>query len=131
MRVILSIKPKYVEEIKSGRKKYEFRRAIFKKGTDVEEIYIYSTSPIKKIVGAFEIDDILAEHPKSLWKRCKEYSGIDEHSFFKYFSNKEIGFAIKIKNLNIFDEPVDPKEAIPNFTAPQSFRYVEQNLMGM
>jgi type I restriction enzyme S subunit len=54
MNVLLSIKPKYVELIKAGFKKYEFRRKISKK-FDGSKVYIYSTSPIKKIIGVFDV----------------------------------------------------------------------------
>jgi len=46
MNVLLSIRPKYVEEIIKGNKRYEFRKSIFKK--NVEEVWIYATSPTKK-----------------------------------------------------------------------------------
>jgi predicted transcriptional regulator len=54
------------------------------------------------------------------------FSGIDKKSFFEYFEGKEVGFAIKIKDLDVFKTPIDPVRAIPDFVAPQSFRYVEQ-----
>jgi predicted transcriptional regulator len=49
MKAILSIKPKFVEEIISGRKRFEFRRRIFKK--KISTILVYSSSPIQKFVG--------------------------------------------------------------------------------
>jgi predicted transcriptional regulator len=53
MNVLLSIKPEYAELIKSGLKKYEFRRKIFKKAGH-SKVFIYSTSPVKKITGVFD-----------------------------------------------------------------------------
>jgi type I restriction enzyme, S subunit len=47
MDVLLSIKPRYVEAIIDGRKKYEFRKNKFAM-KDINCAYIYSTSPIKK-----------------------------------------------------------------------------------
>jgi len=55
MNVLLSVKPKYTEKILEGEKKYEFRRAIFKK-QNIEKVYIYSSSPVSKIVAAFDIE---------------------------------------------------------------------------
>lgn len=37
MNVILSIKPEYVAEIKARRKRFEFRKTIFKQPVDTEE----------------------------------------------------------------------------------------------
>jgi len=125
MKVLLSIKPQYVDEILKGTKKYEFRKKVFKKKNEVQEIYIYSTSPVKKIVGYFKSDKIIKDHPEKLWEQYKEHSGIGEFEFFEYFKERDLGFAIEISQLEVFDTPIDPKMVLPNFVAPQSFRYIE------
>lgn len=53
MDVLLSIKPRFAEAILDGRKKYEFRKNKFSE-KDINCVYIYSTSPIRKIVGIFK-----------------------------------------------------------------------------
>ena len=127
MNVLLSIKPKYVEEIKKGNKKYEFRKSFFSKknAKEIEKIYIYSSSPVKKIVAKFVLSVILEDHPKVLWEKCKDFSGINEVEYFKYYEKREKGFAIKISGLTFFEQPIDPKSIFPNFMAPQSFCYIE------
>ncbi|MHA1728153.1 MAG: hypothetical protein ACTSWY_05425 [Promethearchaeota archaeon] len=127
MNVLLSIKPKYVEEIKKGNKRYEFRKSFCnkKKFEKIEKIYIYSSSPVKKIVARFVIRVIIEDHPKKLWEKCKDISGIDKAGFFKYFRNREKGLALEISKLKIFKNPIDPKSIIPDFRAPQSFCYVD------
>ena len=57
MKVLLSIKPEFVEKIFAGTKKYEFRKSLFKK-SGVKYVVIYASAPIKRVVGEFEIDDI-------------------------------------------------------------------------
>lgn len=128
MNVLLSIKPKYVEEIIKGNKRYEFRKSIFKSGEKLKLVYIYSTSPVKKIVGSFTIEAIIEEHPKVLWRRFSGHSGIEEKAFFEYFGTNNKGVAIKIGELDVFERPADPKKLIPNFVPPQSFRYLEGDL---
>jgi len=127
MNVLLSIKPKYVEEIKKGNKRYEFRKTPFcrKNLRKIKKIYIYSSSPVKRIVGVFFSEVILEEHPKKLWEKCRKYSGINKKDYFDYFKEKKRGIALEIKNLKIFDIPMDPKTLIPNFNPPQSFCYIE------
>ena len=124
---LLSIIPKYVEKIFSGKKRYEFRKSIFK-DTSVLKIYIYSTSPVKRIVGAFRIGRIIEDHPKLLWEQFYKFSGATYPEFFAYFADVEKGFAIEIKEVEKFDNPIDPKKFIPNFVPPQSFYYVDYNL---
>jgi type I restriction enzyme S subunit len=123
MDVLLSIKPRYVEAIIDGRKKYEFRKNKFAEA-DINCIYIYSTAPIKKIIGSFKINSIIEGRPSALWDRLKDQSGISEKEFFDYFSDKETGFALEIKDVVRFEEPLDPKTLFPNFVPPQSFCYV-------
>ncbi|MDG6251362.1 ASCH domain-containing protein [Methanocalculus sp.] len=128
MRVLLSIKPKYVEQILKGNKKFEFRKVIFK-DQSVQEIFIYSSYPVKKIIGKFRVGDILEDHPDRLWMKVKDASGIDEEEFFNYFHGKEKGFAIGIDEMLQFDEPYDPWEHNSNFIAPQSFQYIDDSFI--
>ena len=124
MDVLLSIKPKYVRSIIEGEKRYEFRKTIFKnRGIDL--IYIYSSSPVKKIIGSFEVGGILEDHPRELWDNVKEYAGINDQDFFSYFEGKSRAFAIEIQNLQEFNDPIDPYETIPGFVPPQSYCYMD------
>ncbi|MGQ9647333.1 MAG: hypothetical protein ACUVWO_12445 [Thermodesulfobacteriota bacterium] len=122
MNVLLSIKPKYAELIKSGLKKYEFRRKIFKK-TGHSKVFIYSTSPVKKITGVFDASIIHQDSPYRIWDMFGAYSGLSEEEFFKYFRGREIAYAIEIRNLVAFKEPWDPSNYFLKFNPPQSYRY--------
>jgi type I restriction enzyme S subunit len=124
MDVLLSIKPKYVKSIIEGDKRYEFRKTIFK-NREINRIYIYSSSPVKKIVGTFEIGGILEDHPSDLWDTVKEFAGIDNRDFFVYFEGKSRAFAIKIQNFQEFTDLVDPYETMPGFVPPQSYCYMD------
>ena len=81
--------------------------------------------PVGKIIGEFEIDKILMEHPSEIWQKTKKYSGVTEEFYDEYFSGREKAYAIKIKSLNEYDEPICPYVNNHNFTAPQSFKYLE------
>jgi type I restriction enzyme S subunit len=126
MNVILSIKPKYVESIVNGQKQFEFRRSIFK-DRSVERVYIYATSPVMMIIGYFIIKDIFEKSPENLWTEFQAHAGIDEGEFFEYFSNKDIGYAIRIGDVHTFEEPLDPRGSIPGFRAPQNFMYAPED----
>lgn len=126
MRVLLSIKPKHVRKIISGKKRYEFRKVIFK-DRSAREVYVYSSSPVKKIIGKFWVGQILKGHPEALWEQVKDYSGLTRDDFFAYFSGKDVGYAIEIVNFVRFDDPIDPKILNPDFVAPQSFCYLGES----
>ncbi|MEM0139315.1 MAG: hypothetical protein QXZ44_01680 [Ferroplasma sp.] len=117
MKVLLSIKPEYVEKILNNEKKYEFRRKIFKK--TIKYAYIYSTRPVKKVTGSFKIEGIIEDAPEILWEKYGEYSGITKIEFFKYFSNCKTGYAIKISNAKKLKGRKLPRRP------PQSYYYIE------
>ena len=127
MFVLLSIKPKYVEAIMRGHKKYEFRKSIFRQ-RNLAKVYMYSTAPVQKVVGTFGIGTIIEDHPKLLWNQLHEFSGLEDDEFFRYFKDIERGFAIEIKSVEIFKEPINPWDAIPRFVPPQSFCYIEPDI---
>ncbi|OTN84000.1 hypothetical protein A5819_003554 [Enterococcus sp. 7E2_DIV0204] len=124
MKVLLSIKPEFVEKIIAGTKRFEYRSRMFK-NKNVSSVIIYSTVPVGKVIGEFTIEDIIEDTPEKLWQRTKEYSGITESFFKGYFSGKEKGYAIQIKNFLEYERPLDLKE-IGVGAAPQSFKYIEK-----
>jgi len=122
MKVILSIKPEYANKIFNGLKKFEFRRSIFKR-TDIEKVIVYASAPISMVIGEFEIDKILYDELPNLWNLTKKYAGISEEYFYDYFSDKNQGYAIKIKSPTKYNAPYSLKSAY-GVTPPQSFIYV-------
>ena len=88
--VLLSIKPKYVKDILSGVKQYEFRKQIFK-NESAKTVFIYSSSPQKKIVACFRVGKIVEGHPDYLWEQFWDVSGVSEQEFFEYFSDRDTG----------------------------------------
>jgi predicted transcriptional regulator len=123
VKVLLSIKPPFVEEIFKGTKKFEYRKCIFT-NKDVEAIVIYATKPIGKLVGEFTIERILKKHPDELWEETKDFAGVSKEFYDQYFSGRDQAFAIKIGILKKYAEPIDPYKKFINFHAPQSFKYI-------
>ena len=70
MKVLLSIKPEFVERIFDGSKKYEYRKMLFKRN-DINVVVIYASAPVKRVVGEFRIKDIFSESVDVLWERTK------------------------------------------------------------
>lgn len=120
--VLLSIKPEYAEKIFAGIKTYEYRRKIFKDGS-VKTVVVYVTSPIKKIIGEFSIEKVLSDTPQNIWKQTKDNSGITKEFYDKYFQNRDIAYAIKIKSVNKYKKPMELKDFYIS-SAPQSFIYI-------
>jgi len=122
MRVLLSIKPEYAFKIFDGTKRFEFRKVIFK-NPNIKTVVVYASSPVQQVIGEFEIDEILSFDPEIIWKMTKKFSGISEVFFFKYFANKNIAHAIKIKSTKKYIRPLSILKDF-NVVPPQSFVYL-------
>ena len=127
MNVILSIRPNFCKMIFSGQKKYEYRKRVFKR-TDIDKVYIYASKPICKIVGYFTIAAMIEDSPNNMWEMTYMGSGISKEYFDAYFRGCDMAHAIAIGEVVKFDTPIDPKEVIKNFTAPQNYMYVDNDL---
>lgn len=77
MKVILAIKPEFANKIFDGTKKFEFRRAIFK-NTAINRVVVYASAPIQKVIGEFEIGEILMHDLETLWRLTAKHAGISE-----------------------------------------------------
>lgn len=126
-KILLSIKPEYAELIFSGKKKYEFRRTIFK-NKNVKTVVVYASSPIQKVIGEFEIESILQSDLKNLWRMTKEFAGIEKSFFYEYFNNKQDGFAIKIAKTKRYRKPLCIKADF-DLLPPQSFLYLTSSYL--
>ena len=122
MRVLLSIKPEYAFKIFEGIKMFEFRKVIFK-NPNVKTVVVYASSPVQQVIGEFEIDNILSSAPNDIWEITKSQSGISEDFFYKYFEDRTVAHAIKIKNTTRYEIPLSIKDDF-NVVPPQSYVYL-------
>jgi predicted transcriptional regulator len=123
MNAILSIKPQFVDEIIAGRKGYEFRKKGFKQ--EVNTIFVYASSPVCRIVGEFELGNVLEGAPEQIWALTSKRAGVTKSFYDKYFMRHEVGYALEIKSFKRYDAPIDPYTSIKGFHAPQSFCYTD------
>lgn len=121
--ILLSINPNHVENILNGTKRYEFRKKVCKR--HVDKILIYSTTPIMKVVGEAEVEEVLVHNPEAIWKKTKTKSGIDKKFFDQYYKNRDQAVAYKLRNVIKYRQPKELKEYGVS-SAPQSFRYIEE-----
>ena len=126
MKILLSIKPQYVDKIVSGEKKYEFRKTIFKR-KQVDAIVVYSSGKVGKLIGEIKFTTILSDTPLNIWNITKEKAGLSNGDFFDYFRNKEIAHAIKIESFEPYSHAISIQEKYPGVNPPQSFVYVEKD----
>lgn len=125
MKVLLSIKPHFVDKIFDGTKKYEFRRSIFKRA-GIKTVIIYASYPIKRIVGEFQIKEIISDEVDKIWERTKEHAGITKDFFEAYYADKKIATVIHIGRITKYKK----NKLLSDFNvkqAPQSFCYLNDD----
>lgn len=128
MDVLLSIRPRFAAAILRGEKRYEFRKSRFARRSG--RVLLYATAPVRRIVGAFTVRSIVEDRPRELWTRCRDGAGIGRDELLGYFGERETGVAIEVGDVETFNPPVDPAQLVPDFVPPQSFRYVDEAIVG-
>ena len=124
--ILLSIKPKFADQILAGSKRVEFRRSWAADG--VSMIVLYSSSPIQKIVGVVEVEEVVVASPTSLWKTCTlRGGGLTREELRLYFAGKSRGVAVLLGRVFKAAKHIDPSDVINSFAPPQSFRYLDVN----
>lgn len=121
-RVLLSIHPEFADAILDGHKQYEFRRVLFKE--DVDEVVVYATKPVARVIGSFKIEGVYEDVPKALWAKTKAVSGVTKEKFDSYFKGRSIAFAIKVGDPVRFAIPQPLSQYLASNTPPQSFCYI-------
>ena len=126
--ILISIYPEYVDEIKKGIKKYEFRKGFSKKRRSklISQRYVavYESMPRSFITLIFKIGKIYEDDIFNIWEKFGNQSGITKDYFFGYYHGRNRGVAIQIKDFFILKNPITLKEIrknYPKFIPPQNF----------
>ncbi len=121
---LLSIHPNYVELIRNGVKRVEFRRRTFAR--TISHIVIYSTAPVQRLTGFCEIEQVVTGAPTTLWSSYGHVGGITREALLKYLTGLNTAVAIIIKNFI----PLPKWPALPEINIkrpPQSFQYLDNS----
>lgn len=122
---LMSIHPVYAEAIFQGTKTVEFRKR--RLADDIKTVVVYATAPVSRVLGTFDIDEIVEDSPEAIWSRYGDHGVIGQTAFFDYYEGKEVAVAIVVEEVTSFDEPLALSEVEPNSTAPQSFAYLQRD----
>jgi predicted transcriptional regulator len=122
-RVLLSIKPGFANDILDGKKRFEFRRLLFRR-ENVTRVVIYASTPEQRVIGEFKIGALLSLSPDDLWSKTRRFAGIDREQFDSYFAGKVQAHAIKVSAPVRYRRPLDLFRDFGLCRPPQSFCYV-------
>ncbi len=127
--ILLSIRPRYVKEIISGDKAFEFRKK-FPKLSDSNissKIFIYCSKPVMAIIGSF----VVKHHYHSDFNSLMNDIGATEKykkRISEYLSDKSSCHALEISELNIYEKQLSLNELrvkFDGFSPGQSYRYLD------
>jgi predicted transcriptional regulator len=123
--VVLSVRPLYSDKIFEGKKTVELRRRFPIAAPRGTIAYIYSTSPVRAIIGSTEIDIVTKMPVTEIWRKFGKMAQITKVDFDDYFAGLKEGFALKISNARPFSRALNLAELRRRFgfEPPQSFLY--------
>ena len=127
--ILISILPKWADQILSGTKKWEYRRVAInaEKGS---KLILYASGKLHAIVGEATIEKVLIEPVDLLIQHTAKEVPETPDELKKSFTGKKIGCAIKVKDPIRYSTPLSLSmihEEIPNFKPPQSFYYLSDD----
>lgn len=120
-KIIISIKPVFTEKILNWEKIYELRKRFSDK--KISKAIIYESSPISKVVGEFDVEEVLCETIDILWEKTKTSSCVDKKFFNEYYNWKEYWYALKVKNPKRYKAPKSLSEYWKKYP-PQSYYFI-------
>ena len=123
--LFLPVKPVWVDKILSGEKTVEIRKHF---PDCVDRLFIYSSSPVKRVVGYVENPSYIHTYPGHLWNLVGEQSCVRHKDFFAYFRGCAKGYSIDLKRFKKFRYPVDIIELDPEFNIPMMYKQIDDEL---
>lgn len=116
----MSVRPVFAAAILNGTKRWEFRRVRCKLATG-DQIVIYATTPIQRIVGRFTVGDVRSGAPEEL--EALEQSPVLRPLLQAYLTGAVIVTAIEIVD-PVRVQPTPISKMWPAMRAPRSYQYV-------
>jgi predicted transcriptional regulator len=131
--VLISIHPFYASKIIEGLKTVELRRKFPELSDTPARMVIYSTHPVKSIIGYAEIDMVHRLSVNEIWKRFSDEAHIERADFNEYFFGLTHGYVVQLINPKKFKTPVPIDYIKENYgmIAPQSYRYLNEEHMSI
>jgi len=123
VNVMISIHPKYVENMKSGKKRTEVRKSYIAALPTHGYIhfYIYETRPVCKVIGDFLCDDVYSMVFND------DSTCLTDEEFNEYKGNKKHVYGYEIYKLKFYDKPKELAE-FGLKRAPQSWCYIRKDI---
>jgi predicted transcriptional regulator len=124
--LLISVRPRLAGMIFAGSKTVELRRIRPRVGKG-DLVFVYVSSPIKALAGAFEVGDVVSDTPRSIWRRFNGGAGLSKREFDDYYEGTQKAFAIIIHQQWKLPIPVrlaKLRQRKDGFHPPQCYHYI-------
>ncbi len=127
---VLSIRPTYISRILEGTKTVELRRRFPEAPNPQTILILYSTSPVQSIVGYARLENVVGLGLGELWAQFGKAAAVTKDEFRGYFAGADRGFALRLKGVTAFKNPIHLTDLCDefDFSPPQSYCYWNQPL---
>ena len=125
--LLVSIRPRFVEQIFAGTKTVELRR-VRPRVTTGDLVIVSASGTQKALVGAFQIAEVIAAAPSTIWRRFGANTGLTKTEFDSYFTGLDTAFAIEVARTWQLPAPIQLsslRRQRGGFHPPQSYRYLD------
>jgi len=125
--LLLSIRPRFADDILAGVKRVELRRRLPRVAAD-DAVVIYATAPTAAVVGFFTVEGVQRVPLGPLWHRVRDVAGVTHAEYLDYFAGLADGVGIFVGNAVRFSRPLPLRELRalwPGFHPPQGFHYLD------
>jgi predicted transcriptional regulator len=125
--LFLSVKPRFATEIIEGRKTVELRRTRPRGARHGSRVVVYASSPMRAVIGTFEVDRVVSACPESLWDEVADQAGLSREEYDAYFAGAQEAVAIFVRSTDRAGTPYSLdtiRSLCPSFHPPQAFRYI-------
>ncbi len=124
--ILLSVKPRFANAIAAGNKTCEVRRRFpaLPPGTLV---YLYSSSPERKVIGHARLNTFLSRSPSDVWRHYSTEIGIDREYLFSYLDGVRAASLLFLESPQLWSRqmPLSTLRIELEIEPPQSFRYLD------
>lgn len=126
---LMAIREHYAEAIFDGKKLVEFRKR--RLAADIENVWVYATAPVSKIVGRFSVSEIVEGTPQEIWAAFGSVGSIRRADFFQYFEGATKAVAIVVGQTERISDPLALADIDPRPAVPQSFAYLPADTLAL
>lgn len=131
--VLVSLRPRFADLVLDGSKTTELRRGPSRISPGAIAL-VYSSSPVRALLGAVVITEVQTRAPSTIWRRWGATTGLQKRDFDDYTDGCEQVTALRLGSRCKFPEPIllqDLRERSEGFVVPQSYRYVGADELGV